>query len=71
MVVLMQVRYRFRLEPDEVQRGLLARTFGCVRVVFNDAVRCRETSHTAGETVSRAEVQRRVITLAKTRDDRA
>jgi putative transposase len=50
---------------------MLARTFGCVRVVFNDAVRCREDAYRAGEKVSSTEVQRRVITLAKADEDRA
>ncbi|MCT2584842.1 zinc ribbon domain-containing protein [Actinophytocola gossypii] len=31
------VRYRYRIEPTGPQRAVLARTFGCVRVVFNDA----------------------------------
>jgi putative transposase len=34
--------YRYRIEPTEVQRVMLARTFGCVRVIFNDAIRCRD-----------------------------
>ncbi|QUQ68974.1 transposase [Kutzneria sp. CA-103260] len=50
---------------------MLARTSGCVRVVFNDAVRCRDEAYRAGEKVSSTEVQRRVITLAKAGEDRA
>ena len=34
----MQLRYHYRLYPDEDQRVALARLFGCVRVVFNDAL---------------------------------
>lgn len=64
-------RYRYRIEPTEVQRGMLARTFGCVRVVFNDAIRCREAARRAGEKISPTDVQRRVITEAKTTDERA
>ena len=45
---------------------MLARTFGCVRVVFNDSLRTREDAHEAGQKVSDTEVQRRVVTLAKT-----
>ncbi|MEU0533557.1 RNA-guided endonuclease InsQ/TnpB family protein [Amycolatopsis tolypomycina] len=67
----MQARYRYRLEPDEVQRGMLARTFGCARVVFNDAIRCREDAYRLGVNLSPAEVQRQVITEAKARDERA
>jgi putative transposase len=36
------------------------------RVVFNDALRARQDAHTSGEKVSDTEVQRRVVTLAKT-----
>lgn len=50
---------------------MLARTFGCVRVVFNDAIRCREAARRAGEKISPTDVQRRVITEAKTTDERA
>lgn len=50
---------------------MLARTFGCVRTVFNDAVRCWDEAYQAGEKLSLADVQRRVITEAKTREDRA
>lgn len=60
-----QVRYRYRIEPDEVQRGMLSRTFGCARVVFNDALRAREEAYRAGVRLSDTEVQRRVITAAK------
>ncbi|GAB1513066.1 RNA-guided endonuclease InsQ/TnpB family protein [Actinophytocola sp. KF-1] len=65
MVINVQARYRYRLEPTEVQRGMLARTFGCARVVFNDALLCRNEAHRSGELVSSTEVQRRVITEAK------
>lgn len=34
----MQLRYTYRLYPDRDQRAALARLFGCVRVVFNDAL---------------------------------
>ena len=49
---------------------MLARTFGCARVVFNDALRIRDAAHRAGEKVSDAEVQRRVVTLARTTPER-
>jgi putative transposase len=35
----MQMRYRYRIEPTPTQQSMLARVFGCVRAVFNDAVR--------------------------------
>jgi putative transposase len=64
-------RYRYRLYPDPVQQQTLARTFGCARVVFNDALRTRETAHAAGMKISDTEVQQRVITLAKGTPERA
>jgi putative transposase len=67
----MQARYRYRIEPTGVQRSMLARTFGCARVVFNDAIRCRNEAYRTGEKITPTEVQRRVITEAKTRDERA
>ena len=67
----MQARYRYRIEPTEVQRSMLARTFGCVRVVFNDALCCREDAWRTGEKITPTQVQRRVITEAKTTQARA
>jgi putative transposase len=49
---------------------MLARTFGCCRVVFNDALRVREDTWQAGEKITPTEVQRRVITQAKASEDR-
>ncbi|WP_017607236.1 helix-turn-helix domain-containing protein [Nocardiopsis xinjiangensis] len=34
----MQLRFQYRLYPDPGQRVALARLFGCVRVVYNDAL---------------------------------
>ncbi len=70
-VIVVQARYRYRIEPTEVQRGMLARTFGCCRVVFNDAIRCRTDAYRAGEKLSPTEVQRRVVTVAKAGQARA
>ena len=50
---------------------MFARVFGCCRVVFNDAVRLRAEANRAGIKLSATEIQRRVITLAKTTDERA
>src|SRR5690349_18827677 len=70
-LIVVLVRYRYRIEPTVVQRGMLARTFGCARVVFNDVIRCRDEARVAGEKISPAEVQRRVVTAAKTTEQRA
>jgi putative transposase len=64
------VRYRYRAYPSPGQEMMLAWTFGCARVVYNDALRLREQMHAAGEKVSDTEVQRRVVTLAKSSPDR-
>ncbi|MGW6057593.1 helix-turn-helix domain-containing protein, partial [Streptomyces sp. NPDC055189] len=40
----MQLRYNFRLDPTPGQRIALARTLGCARVVFNDALALRRTA---------------------------
>jgi len=66
-----QARYRYRIEPTPAQRQMLARTFGCARVVFNDAVRLRQETYEAGEKIGPTEVQRRVVTLAKATPDRS
>jgi putative transposase len=49
---------------------MLARTFGCARVVFNDGIRLRDQAHEAGEKLSDSEIQTRVITLAKRTPER-
>ena len=67
----MLVRYRYRLYPSAGQQQALARAFGCARVVYNDCLRIRDKAYAAGEKVSDTEVQRRVITLAKTTPERA
>jgi putative transposase len=64
------VRYRYRAYPTPGQVQMLGRTFGCARVVFNDALGVRQEAYAAGEKVSDTEVQRRVVTLAKTTDER-
>ena len=67
----MLVRYRYRIDPTPGQRQALARAFGCARVVYNDALAERRRAYLAGEKLSDTELQRRVVTLAKTRPERA
>jgi putative transposase len=64
------MRYQYRIEPVPAQVAMLARVFGCCRVVFNDALRVREEAYRAGLKVSDTEIQRRVITQAKTTVER-
>jgi putative transposase len=70
-VTFVRARYRYRIEPTGTQRVMLARTFGCARVVFNDAILCRDAAWRAGEKITPTQVQRRVITEAKTTPERA
>jgi putative transposase len=67
----MQMRYRYRIEPTPAQQQMLARVFGCARVVFNDALRVRDEAYRCGVKLSDSEIQRRVITAAKTTEARA
>lgn len=67
----MQMRYRYRIEPTPAQQQMLARVFGCCRVAFNDALRVRDEAYRAGVKFSDSEIQRRVITAAKTTQARA
>jgi putative transposase len=65
-VIVVQLRYAFRLYPDAAQQSALARAFGCARVVFNDAVRAREEARAAKQPFPKAaELSKRLITEAK------
>ena len=66
----MQMRYRYRIEPTPTQQLMLARVFGCARVVFNDALRVRDEAYRTGVKLSDSEIQRRVITAAKRTEER-
>ncbi|NLU82187.1 RNA-guided endonuclease TnpB family protein [Rhodococcus sp. HNM0569] len=61
----MQLRYQYRVYPTPGQQDMLARSFGCARVVFNDALRARQDAYAAGVTFSDTDVQKRVVTGAK------
>ncbi|MGW2258134.1 RNA-guided endonuclease InsQ/TnpB family protein [Streptomyces sp. NPDC001780] len=68
----MQLRYGFRLYPNGPQRSALARAFGCVRVVYNDALRARETARAAGEAFPKTgDLSKLLITQAKRTEERA
>nr|WP_277350763.1 RNA-guided endonuclease TnpB family protein [Rhodococcus sp. HNM0569] len=59
------MRYQYRVYPTPGQQDMLARSFGCARVVFNDALRARQDAYAAGVTFSDTDVQKRVVTGAK------
>ncbi|WP_459648818.1 helix-turn-helix domain-containing protein [Kitasatospora sp. Ki12] len=44
----MHLRYSYRIYPTAGQRASLARTFGCARVVYNDALAARKEARKAG-----------------------
>ncbi|CBG70510.1 putative transposase [Streptomyces scabiei 87.22] len=71
-MIVMQLRYSFRVYPNTVQQAALARAFGCARVVFNDAVRAREDARRAGQPFPTAgQLSRKLITEAKQTPERA
>jgi putative transposase len=68
----MQLRYTYRVYPTTPQRAALARTFGCVRTVYNDAVAARRAAHAAGLPFPRtADLDKALITVAKRTPGRA
>jgi putative transposase len=69
-IVVVQLRYNFRVYPTPGQRIGLARSFGCARVVFNDCLRLRQETYAAGVKISDTAVQRHVVTLGKQKPER-
>ena len=64
-------RYRYRAYPDGSQIKALARVYGCVRVVFNDALATRENARRTGEPVPTRAQLSAALTVAKTTAERA
>lgn len=63
----MKARYQYRFYPTDQQRQSLAQLFGCVRVVWNDALAiCRNTE----KLPKNGDLQKIVITEAKKTDER-
>jgi putative transposase len=63
----MKARYQYRFYPTDQQRQLLAQLFGCVRVVWNDALAiCKQSE----KLPSNNDLQKLVITQAKKTDER-
>jgi len=64
----MKARYQFRFSPTDQQQKSLAQLFGCVRVVWNDALAlCKQSE----KKPSSVELQKVVITQAKKTEERA
>jgi putative transposase len=64
----MKARYQYRFYPTDQQQKGLAQLFGCVRVVWNDALALCKQSEKKPKS---AELQKRVITQAKKTEERA
>jgi putative transposase len=63
----MKARYRYRIYPTDQQKQSLAQLFGCVRVVWNDALAiCKQSE----KKPSSADLQKIVITKAKQTEGR-
>jgi putative transposase len=72
MVVIMKLRYQYRVYPSASQRQELAKAFGCARVVWNDALRIRQDAYQQGlEVPSIVELAKLVITEAKKTPERS
>ena len=68
----MQLRYSFRVYPNASQRAALARASGCARVVYNDALRARETARAEGKPFPKTgDLSRLLVTEAKNTPERA
>jgi putative transposase len=64
----MKARYQFRFYPTDQQQRSLAQLFGCVRVVWNDALAlCKQSE----KWPSNNDLQKLVITQAKKTDERS
>jgi putative transposase len=64
----MKARYKYRICPTPKQASLLAKVFGCSRVVYNDALRlCKESE----KIPSSATLQKICITEAKKKEERS
>lgn len=71
-VIRVQLRYSFRVYPSAGQRTALAKAFGCARVVYNDALRARETARSAGLPLPKTgDLSRTLITEARQTPERA
>jgi putative transposase len=67
-----KARYRYRIYPTEEQKLALSKLFGCVRVVWNDALACCIENYKSSKSKPKnSELQKQFITQAKKSEDRA
>ena len=65
----MKSRYQYRIYPTSQQKKHLAQLFGCVRVVFNDALAyCQEKYKNGEKKPNNTELSRRLTELKKTEE---
>lgn len=64
----MKTRYRFRLYPTAEQEQILARTFGCCRVVYNHFLRLRTDAYREGRKVGYHETSALLTELKQTEE---
>ena len=65
-----KVRYRFRFYPNPEQERHLARVFGCVRFVYNWALRLRTDAYRAGNPIGYNQTSA-ALTLLKKQEETA
>lgn len=71
-VTVNHIRYSYRIYPTPGQQTMLARTFGCCRTVWNDALRIFQEAYKAGrERPGFGEVTTQVTVAAKRATERA
>lgn len=61
----MKQRWNFRIYPTPEQAQHLAKTFGCVRYVWNWALQLRSEGFKNGERIGYAETDRRLTVLKR------
>src|SRR6266516_280240 len=63
----MQLRYGYRLDPQQRHRVAFGKAFGCARVVYNDGLRAREQAHHEGlPYITDAQLSSRLTAAKKT-----
>jgi putative transposase len=69
--VNMRTAYRCRACPDPTQQAVLNRTFGCVRVVWNQTLAARQQQYATDRTVTSYAQSDRALTAVKKEPDLA
>ncbi|SFT22883.1 Helix-turn-helix domain-containing protein [Streptomyces sp. ok210] len=71
-MIRVQFRYSFRPYPSAGQRTVSAKAFRCARVVYNDALRARETAREQGLPFPKTgDLSKQLIAEAKHTPERA